>query len=1097
MKKQVTSIRNIVLQVLLFCMILLLTLESRAQQNDSSVAMISSERTISNADDKFCFHLNDYPDNGTPSWGDEDWAANGITHDKKYWYISSVSRNFIGQTDASDWILWKIPVSEPLDRDYTNNSNVTKWKHSSHPNILSQYNHAGDIDYCVYNGKGYVLVPLTGGPRPIIAFFRASDLHFINYAYLENFWESIGWCAANPKVEGDLYTSKDDANKIDRYDIDWHALVTSDTPITLTKIHIHYPILDKNGEQQTIHNMQGGEFTEDGKMFYISSGTMACTIVVPVPIPFCIGCITYVSVESRAYPEDGIHVLRASDFKEIQHSTNPARDQSGCFEFDFYNGDCWGREPEGLTIWDLNDGSAPHLRGQLHVLLDDHNFWTSNKVTLKHYKSFECPNDITVFGTTPFGVPKSNSQIANFLNEDELYVNCGIVTNDAPLLFYPGVTTITFSVRVSANETVTCKANVTVKNKHDECSTAMPLFACNKLITDNYCAQPSASVPGFSCYNGNVKDVWFKINPSSSSISVETFQVTNGLSNLVMQAFSGSCGHLQEIACDDSSGEGEHAKITLTNLVTGTPIYVRVTDYNANNYGKFGIYYRKLAEGQDIFDGEQFISGDGAGVHDHPALMGDVNGDGAKDLIFVFDHGNNGLTTRTKLSNGDGTYTSVQQIMGDGPGVYDHPTLTGDVNGDGRTDLIFVFDYGNSGLTTRTKLSNGDGTYTGVQQIMGDGAGVHDYPALTGDVNGDGKTDLVFIFDHGNNGLTTRTKLSNGDGTYTSVQQIMGDGAGVHDYPALAGDFNGDGKTDLVFIFDHGNNGLTTRTKFSNGDGTYISVQQIMGDGAGVHAYPTLTGDVNADGRTDLIFVFDYGNSGLTIRTKLSNADGTYTNVQEILGDGAGVHEYPTLTGDVNGDGKTDLIFTGQNWTSCGLNIRVKISKGDGTWCEGWQGMGDGAGVHQYPTFAGDINGDRKTDLLYIFDDSNEGLILRTKIAQSVNFCQMGGTMTPVNTGKTNQSGDITRLNHTDSGWLNDQFSIYPNPTTGIIELVSKDAGELEVCIRNATGIIVFPKQNFSGSKEFNLKTLASGIYFVDIYDKKKSKKVVKRVIKM
>jgi len=100
------------------------------------------------------------------------------------------------------------------------------------------------------------------------------------------------------------------------------------------------------------------------------------------------------------------------------------------------------------------------------------------------------------------------------------------------------------------------------------------------------------------------------------------------------------------------------------------------------------------------------------------------------------------------------------------------------------------------------------------------------------------------------------------------------------------------------------------------------------------------------------------------------------------------VHEYPTLTGDVNGDGKTDLIFEGENWKGCGLNFKVKTSNGDGTWCDDWQLTGDGSIVHQYPTFAGDFSGDGKTDLAFIFDDRNTGaLTIRTKIAQSAYSC--------------------------------------------------------------------------------------------------------------
>jgi hypothetical protein len=44
-------------------------------------------------------------------------------------------------------------------------------------------------------------------------------------------------------------------------------------------------------------------------------------------------------------------------------------------------------EPEGLTIWDLDDGRAPGIKGQLHVLLLDNDVIENDDVSLKNYTS--------------------------------------------------------------------------------------------------------------------------------------------------------------------------------------------------------------------------------------------------------------------------------------------------------------------------------------------------------------------------------------------------------------------------------------------------------------------------------------------------------------------------------------------------------------------------------------------------------------------------------------------------------------------------------------------------------------------------------------
>jgi hypothetical protein len=373
------------------------------------------------------------------------------------------------------------------------------------------------------------------------------------------------------------------------------------------------------------------------------------------------------------------------------------------------------------------------------------------------------------------------------------------------------------------------------------------------------------------------------------------------------------------------------------------------------------------------------------GLFTYPTLTGDVNGDGRSDLIFVGQNWSGpGLNIRTKIAQGDGNWTAHSQAPGDGSGVHSYPALTGDVNGDGRTDLIFAGQgWDGPGLNIRCKISNGDGTWRHHAQVLGDGTAVHTYPALSGDVNGDGRTDLVFVGQGWSGaGLNVRTKLSNGDGTWSSRSQVLGDGSGVHSYPTLAGDVNGDGKTDLIFVgLGWDGPGLNIRVKISNGDGTWTHHGQVPGDGSAVLSYPVLTGDFNGDGKTDLGFVGQgWSGAGLNIRTKLSNGDGTWVNRSQVLGDGPGVHTYPALTGDVNGDGRTDIVFAGQGWSGAGLNIRAKLSNGDGAWTNHAQVLGDGPGVHSHPALAGDTNADGRADVVFVGEDwSGPGLNVRTK----------------------------------------------------------------------------------------------------------------------
>ncbi|WP_396142040.1 FG-GAP repeat domain-containing protein [Bacillus wiedmannii] len=121
----------------------------------------------------------------------------------------------------------------------------------------------------------------------------------------------------------------------------------------------------------------------------------------------------------------------------------------------------------------------------------------------------------------------------------------------------------------------------------------------------------------------------------------------------------------------------------------------------------------------------------------------------------------------------------------------------GDFNGDGKTDVLFYFPGDQNwwlGTFTGNELSwNLAGNTAGFGQVA-DGR-----PIWIGDFNGNGKTDVLFYFPGDQNwwlGTFTDNELSwNLAGNTTGFGQIA-DGR-----PIWIGDFNGNGKTDVLFYF--------------------------------------------------------------------------------------------------------------------------------------------------------------------------------------------------------------------------------------------------------------------------------------------------------
>ncbi|MES2353055.1 MAG: FG-GAP-like repeat-containing protein [Pseudomonadota bacterium] len=415
-----------------------------------------------------------------------------------------------------------------------------------------------------------------------------------------------------------------------------------------------------------------------------------------------------------------------------------------------------------------------------------------------------------------------------------------------------------------------------------------------------------------------------------------------------------------------------------TSTGTGRSRLSSITNYTGDGTGSLPST-TLLWEGDYVpgwYNSVQQVLGDGAAST--AFLVGDINGDGKSDLILPFLDSSGALRVRVKMSNGDGTFASTEQFIGDGrAGI-----ILGDVNGDGKTDLILPYKDTTDGMHVRVRLSNGDGTFNiRPDQFIGDGSTI-DNPYALGDVNGDGKTDLILPYKDSAGAMHVRARLSNGDGTFNVLpDQFIGDGSTVNN-PYVLGDVNGDGKTDLILPYKDSTGAMHVRARLSNGDGTFnVLPDQFIGDGSTVNN-PYIFGDANGDGKIDLILPNKDTTGSMHVRVRLSNGDGTFNVLpDQFIGDGSTV-DNPYVLGDMNGDGKTDLILPYKD-TAGAMHVRIRLSNGNGTFnVLPDQLIGDGSTVNN-PYILGDVNGDGKTDLIYLIPSNTTGMTVRTKLSDS------------------------------------------------------------------------------------------------------------------
>ena len=93
-------------------------------------------------------------------------------------------------------------------------------------------------------------------------------------------------------------------------------------------------------------------------------------------------------------------------------------------------------------------------------------------------------------------------------------------------------------------------------------------------------------IPNCALYQGN--DVWYTAQvPASGILTVETQNAGSNI-DTGLAVYTGSCGALTQIACDDDSGSGLFSTINITGL-PNTLVHLRVWAYNNASSGNFNI----------------------------------------------------------------------------------------------------------------------------------------------------------------------------------------------------------------------------------------------------------------------------------------------------------------------------------------------------------------------------------------------------------------------------------------------------------------------------------------------------------------------------
>ncbi|MGA4545172.1 FG-GAP-like repeat-containing protein [Uniformispora flossi] len=303
-------------------------------------------------------------------------------------------------------------------------------------------------------------------------------------------------------------------------------------------------------------------------------------------------------------------------------------------------------------------------------------------------------------------------------------------------------------------------------------------------------------------------------------------------------------------------------------------------------------------------------------------LDGDFNGDGRADIATVMDHGNCAAGMWTQLGNADGTFASPFVSWTNQVGYWcvgSAKYVTGDFNGDGRDDIAAMYDYGNGSVKLHTKLARADGGFVDGPLSWEQTSG-WDYGRTTlmaGDQDGDGRSDLIAAYGFADGRVKFLTFPSRTDGGFTApVTGWEEANPGWWYYESArytTGDFNGDGKTDIAAAYVYSDGTPTVFTLTAGPNRTFAAPASnwtAAGAGWDRASVQIKGGDTNGDGRADLVMLYTPPNAPVTVTTWVADATGKLASPSASPATGQSgwtADRARALTGDVDGDGRTDL----------------------------------------------------------------------------------------------------------------------------------------------------------------------------------------------
>ncbi len=368
------------------------------------------------------------------------------------------------------------------------------------------------------------------------------------------------------------------------------------------------------------------------------------------------------------------------------------------------------------------------------------------------------------------------------------------------------------------------------------------------------------------------------------------------------------------------------------------------------------------------------------------------------------------LTGEVAVVSEPGTYTETTCVP-KLPGTFDYQdeqsmtipftpgtqrtTLQADVNGDGRMDLVFNERRTSPALNrTHVALASGAGMFTlqsAFDHSETPAEGWENFNVHVADLDGDGRDDLVW------NALTASNNvnylaMSTGDGLYTERPRQERPAGGWNTYRAVVGDLNGDGRDDLLWTNAGSTNTTTLRTYFGIAKSDSTLATPLYVDRAGNFSGYQNVALAQMDGAGGVDLVLNalgnlYNNTYVGRFTATSDTTGTLSFPPAYVDPVDGWATYRFRVGNIDGQPGADLA-----WASPEGRVYRHLNSGNGSF--GTRPPFYDSNFANTSMHLADFNNDGRQDILLVNQTAGDNQLLTGFGLADGNFTYPAGVQT-------------------------------------------------------------------------------------------------------